>query len=195
MFTGIITDVGRVRAVERQGDTLFTIGTTFDAEAVPIGASIANNGVCLTVIDRGADWFAVQASGETLSVTTLGDWAPGTAVNLERSLRLGDELGGHLVYGHVDGVGRVVSIRPEGESLRFVFEVPAALEKYVASKGSVAIDGVSLTVNEVEGNRFGVNIIPHTQKATNFGFYEVGTRVNIEVDMLARYVARLVGKE
>lgn len=195
MFTGIITDVGRVRAVERQGDTRFTIGTSFDAQAVPLGASIANNGVCLTVVDRGPDWFAVQASAETLSVTTLGDWVPGTPVNLERSLRLGDELGGHLVYGHVDGVGRVESIRPEGESLRFVFSVPDALHKYVASKGSIAIDGVSLTVNEVEGDRFGVNIIPHTQQATNFAFYEVGTRVNLEVDMLARYVARLVGKE
>jgi riboflavin synthase len=195
MFTGIITDVGTVRAVERQGDTKFTIGTAYDAVAVPIGASIAHCGVCLTVIDRGPDWFAVQASGETLSVTTLGDWVPGTRVNLERSLRLGDELGGHLVSGHVDGVGRVVSIQPEGESLRFVFEAPAALERYIASKGSIAIDGVSLTVNEVDGRTFGVNIIPHTQTATTFHTYAVGTRVNLEIDMLARYVARMVGRE
>lgn len=195
MFTGIITDVGRVKAVERRGDTLFTIGTNFVAADVPVGASIANNGVCLTVVDRGPDWFAVQASGETLSVTTLGSWKPGTPVNLERALRLGDELGGHIVSGHVDGVGTVVSVTPEGESFRFVFEAPERLAKYIATKGSIAIDGVSLTVNEVEGARFGVNIIPHTRAATCFAFYEVGTKVNLEIDMLARYVARAIGKD
>jgi riboflavin synthase len=195
MFSGIVTDIGVVRAVERQGDTKFTIGTSYDAEAVSLGASIAHSGVCLTVIERGPDWFVVQASTETLTVTTLGDWVPGTRINLERSLRMGDEMGGHLVFGHVDGVANVVAIHPEGDSLRLVFEVPEALAKYVASKGSVAIDGVSLTVNEVDGNRFGVNIIPHTQQATTFHAYRVGTRVNLEVDMLARYVARLVGRE
>lgn len=195
MFTGIVTDVGRVKAVERRGDTLFTIGTRFDVAEVPVGASIAHNGVCLTVVDRGPDRFAVQASGETLSVTTLGSWEPGTPVNLERALRLGEELGGHIVSGHVDGVGTVVEIAPEGESLRFVFEAPERLSKYIATKGSIAIDGVSLTVNEVEGARFGVNIIPHTRAVTCFAFCQVGTKVNLEIDMLARYVARAIGRD
>lgn len=195
MFTGIITDIGRVRAVERQGDTRFTIDTAFAMETVPIGASIACNGVCLTVVEKGEGWFAVQASAETLSKTTLGVWAEGTRVNLERSLKLGDELGGHLVYGHVDGVAMVADVRPEGDSLRLTFEAPDALARYVAPKGSVALDGVSLTVNEVDGARFGINIIPHTQTATTFGALKPGDRVNMEVDMLARYVARLVGRE
>jgi len=194
MFTGIITDVGRVRSIERSGDTLFTIETAFDMETVPIGASIANNGVCLTVVDKGPGWFAVQASGETLSKTTLGGWAEGTRVNLERALKMGDELGGHIVSGHVDGVARVVEVRPDGESVRLTFEAPADLEKFVAPKGSVALDGVSLTVNEVDGARFGVNIIPHTQVATTFGQLKPGDAVNMEIDMLARYVARLVGQ-
>ncbi|AWK86858.1 riboflavin synthase [Azospirillum thermophilum] len=195
MFTGIITDVGRVRAVERQGDTRFTIETAFDTATVPIGASIANNGVCLTVVETGPGWFAVQASGETLSKTTLGSWAEGTRVNLERALKLGDELGGHIVSGHVDGVGTLLSIRPDGESIRLTFEAPADLAKFIAPKGSVAVDGVSLTVNEVDGARFGVNIIPHTQQATTFGGLREGDRVNLEIDMLARYVARLAGRE
>ncbi len=195
MFTGIITDIGRVQAVERRGDTRFTIGTSFDMDAVPIGASIACNGVCLTVVEKGGGWFAIEASAETLSKTTLGAWGEGTPINLERSLRLGDELGGHLVYGHVDGVATVAGIRPEGDSLRFTFEAPADLARYVAPKGSVALDGVSLTVNEVEGPRFGINIIPHTQTATTFGELKTGDRVNMEVDMLARYVARLMDRE
>ena len=195
MFTGIITDVGRVRSIERSGDTRFTIETVFDMETVPIGASIANNGVCLTVVDKGPGWFAVQASGETLSKTTLGGWAEGTRVNLERAMRLGDELGGHIVSGHVDGVATVAEVRPDGESVRLTFEAPAGLAKYVAPKGSVALDGVSLTVNEVDGARFGVNIIPHTQVATTFGGLKPGDAVNMEIDMLARYVARLVGQE
>ncbi len=195
MFTGIITDVGRVRAVERQGDTRFTIETVFDMETVPIGASIANNGVCLTVVEKGPGWFAVQASAETLSKTTLGGWAEGTRVNLERALKVGDELGGHIVSGHVDGVATVVEVRPDGESKRYTFEAPANLAKYIASKGSVALDGVSLTVNEVDGARFGVNIIPHTQIATTFGDLKPGDRINLEIDMLARYVARLAGQE
>ncbi|QCN94360.1 riboflavin synthase [Azospirillum argentinense] len=195
MFTGIITDVGRVRAVERQGDTRFTVETAFAMETVPIGASIANNGVCLTVVEKGPGWFAVQASAETLSKTTLGGWAEGTRINLERALKVGDELGGHIVSGHVDGVATVVEVRADGESKRFTFEAPATLAKYIASKGSVALDGVSLTVNEVDGARFGVNIIPHTQDATTFGALKAGDRVNLEIDMLARYVARLAGQE
>ncbi len=195
MFTGIITDIGRVRAVERQGDTRFTIETAFDTETIAIGASIAHSGACLTVIDKGPGWYDIQVSGETLSKTTLGGWEVGTRVNLERALKVGDELGGHIVSGHVDGVGTLLAVRPEGESLRLTFEAPDALAKYIASKGSVTIDGVSLTVNEVAGNRFGVNIIPHTQTATTFGGFKDGDRVNLEIDMLARYVARLAGQE
>lgn len=197
MFTGIITDLGRVRAVARQpgGDTRFEFATRYDMSTVDMGASIACNGVCLTVIDKGDGWFAVQASDETLSKTTLGTWAEGRAVNFERAMKIGDELGGHIVSGHVDGVATVVDIRDENESKRYVFEVPAALRKFVAPKGSVALDGVSLTVNEVEGARFGVNIIRHTQEVTTFGSYAVGDRVNMEIDMLARYVARLLEKD
>jgi riboflavin synthase len=192
MFTGIITDLGHVREIRADGDTRIEITTRFDDAAIPIGASIACSGVCLTVIDKGPGWFAVQASGETLSCTTLGDWRPGTSVNLERALGLGDELGGHLVSGHVDGVGRVAAITPEGASRRFVFEAPAQLARFIASKGSVAIDGISLTVNEVDGARFGVNIIPHTLSITTLGEAEAGDRVNLEIDLLARYVARLL---
>lgn len=192
MFTGIVTDVGQVVSIERQGDTRFTIATRFDMAAVPLGASIACSGVCLTVVGKDDGRFAVQASAETLSKTTLGDWREGSRVNLERALCLGDELGGHLVSGHVDGVAVVVGRQPEGDSLRFTFEVPPELAKYIPTKGSVALDGVSLTVNEVEGRRFGINIIPHTQSATTFGVLEPGHRVNLEVDMLARYVARLL---
>ncbi|MBF0373628.1 MAG: riboflavin synthase [Alphaproteobacteria bacterium] len=198
MFTGIITDVGEVRRVVRAkatDDTRFEIATRFDMDAVPIGASIACCGVCLTVVAKDAGWFAVQASDETLSKTTLGGWREGRAVNLERALKFGDELGGHIVSGHVDGVARVVSIRPENESKRFVFEVPEALKRFVAPKGSVALDGVSLTVNEVEGGRVGVNIISHTQSETNFGRLAEGDTVNMEIDMLARYVARLMEKD
>jgi riboflavin synthase len=143
------------------------------------------------VIEKGPDWFAIQASAETLSKTTLGDWGQGTRINLERALKIGDELGGHIVSGHVDGLGEIVSITPEGGSQRFRFRVPNELARFIAPKGSVAIDGTSLTVNEVEGNVFGVNIIPHTQTVTTWGTMKVGQRVNIEIDMLARYVARL----
>lgn len=191
MFTGIITDIGTVRAVRTSGDTRFEIATAYDLASVDMGASIACNGCCLTVIEKGPDWFAIQASAETLSRTTLGDWGQGTRINLERALKIGDELGGHIVSGHVDGLGEVVSITPEGDSLRFRFRVPDELARFIAPKGSVAIDGTSLTVNEVEGNVFGVNIIPHTQAVTTWGSMTVGQRVNIEIDMLARYVARL----
>jgi riboflavin synthase len=191
MFTGIITDVGCVAAVERRGDTLFTIATNFDMDTVDLGASIACSGCCLTVIDKAPGRFTISASGETLSKTTLGTWSEGTEINLERALRLGDELGGHIVSGHVDGVADVVLVTPEGDSWRYVFEVPAPLAKYIAPKGSVALDGVSLTVNEVDGTRFGVNIIPHTRTHTTFRNLAAGDRVNLEADMLARYVARL----
>lgn len=192
MFTGIITDLGRVRAVRADGDTWIEIATAYDEATIPIGASIACSGVCLTVIDKGHGWFAVQASAETLSCTTLGGWREGTRVNLERALKVGDELGGHLVSGHVDGVGRVVAIEPEGESHRFVFEAPHTLAGFIASKGSIAVDGISLTVNGVDGTRFGINIIPHTWNVTSLGEVRPGDAVNLEIDLLARYVARLL---
>jgi riboflavin synthase len=191
MFTGIITDIGRVLDVVKRGDTRLRIATAFDVRSIDIGASIACSGACLTVVSKGDDWFAVDASAETLACTTLGSWGTGTRVNLERALRVGDELGGHIVTGHVDGVAKVVERRPEGESIRLTFEVPNELSRFIASKGAVAIDGVSLTVNEVSGQRFGVNLIPHTQKMTTFGSTAVGATVNLEIDVLARYVARL----
>jgi riboflavin synthase len=193
MFTGIITDLGSVRSIVATGDTRFAFATGYDTSAIPIGASIACSGVCLTVIDRGADWFAVSVSAETLAKTTLGRWAPATPVNLERALRLGDELGGHLVSGHVDGVAAVISITPEGDSRRFVFEAPPHLARFIAPKGSIALDGISLTVNEVDGARFGVNIIPHTLAVTTLGHAAPGDAVNLEIDLIARYVARLLG--
>lgn len=191
MFTGIITDVGRVRSVQRPGDMRFRIATSYDTASIEIGASIACHGPCLTVVDKGEDWFAVDASAETLACTNLGDWQVASAVNLERALRVGDELGGHIVIGHVDGVAEIVERRPEGDSLRFVFVVPDELASFIAPKGAVSLDGVSLTVNEVDGARFGANIIPHTQAMTTFASAAPGERVNVEVDVLARYVARL----
>jgi len=199
MFTGIITDLGRVRAVEPRGDTRFTFETGFDTATVELGASIACSGACLTVVDKGPGWFAADVSAETLSKTTLGDWTPGMPVNLERSLRLGDELGGHLVSGHVDGVATVLERRAEGGSIRLAFGAPAPLMPFIAAKGSVALDGVSLTVNAVadrpDGGRFEVNIIPHTAEVTTLGACAPGTRVNLEIDMLARYVQRLLATE
>ncbi|MEJ0025807.1 MAG: riboflavin synthase [Rhizomicrobium sp.] len=195
MFTGIVTDVGRVRHVEKRGDTHLVIATNYDVSGIELGASIACSGICLTVVDKGTAkdrWFAATASGETLSKTTLGSWKAGDGVNLERPMRVGDEFGGHIVSGHVDGVAEVKSVLPEGESIRIVFEAPVALARLIAAKGSVALDGVSLTVNDVDGARFGVNIIPHTQKVTTFGKLKPGMMVNLEIDLLARYVARLV---
>jgi len=199
MFTGIVTDIGEVTSVTpgglagaKAGDRRFVVRTRHDLAPIAIGASIACSGCCLTVVEKGADWFAVEVSAESLAKTHLGDWTAGRRINLELSLKVGDELGGHLVYGHVDGVGRVVSMTPEGGSVRFVFEAPGDLARFVAPKGSIAIDGVSLTVNEVDGNRFGVNIIAHTQAVTTLGLATIGQRVNLEVDMLARYVARLL---
>jgi len=167
------------------------VETAYDTSEIKIGASIACAGPCLTVTDKDEGWFAVDASAETLSKTTLGDWTEGTQINLERALKVGDEMGGHIVTGHVDGVAKVVSITPEGDSLRFVFEAPSEFARYVAPKGSLCLDGVSLTVNEVDGSRFGMNIIPHTQTATTFGNLKPGDRVNFEIDVLARYVDRL----
>ncbi len=195
MFTGIVTDLGRVRAITRLGDTRFEIETHIDMAGVAIGASIACSGACLTVIEKGPDWFAADVSAETLSCTTLGDWTIGSPVNLERPLTAADELGGHMVSGHVDGVGTVRSIIPEGDSKRFTFAAPAELMRYIASKGSVSVDGVSLTVNEIDATSFGVNVIPHTQAQTTFGNMVQGTRVNLEIDIVARYVARLLGKD
>jgi riboflavin synthase len=193
MFTGIITDLGRVKRL-RRGDLVdLTIATAFDTAAIPIGASIACSGACLTVVAAAPGEFSVQASAETLACTTIGSWEEGTPVNLEQSLRVGDELGGHLVSGHVDGIARIIERRPEAESMRFVFEVPEELERFVAPKGSVALDGVSLTVNEVSGSRFGVNVIPHTLACTNFGMAVSGQQMNFEIDVIARYVARLLG--
>ncbi len=195
MFTGIITGLGTVRSVTPRGDGTdmrLAIATPWpDTAAIPLGASIACSGCCLTAVALGPDWFAVDVSAESLSKTTLGTWAPGTQVNLERPLRVGDELGGHIVAGHVDGVGTVISATPEGGSTRWRFEVPAPLARYIAPKGSIAVDGVSLTVNEVDGRSFGVNIIPHTALVTRFGQLRPGDAVNIEIDTVARYVARL----
>ncbi|MDO8409155.1 MAG: riboflavin synthase [Phenylobacterium sp.] len=191
MFTGIVTDVGRVRAVrDTDRDRRFEIETAFDLATVDIGASIAHAGCCLTVVEKGPTWFAVEVSGETLERTTLGEWREGRAVNLERSARVGDELGGHIVSGHVDGVGELISIVSEGGSHRVKVRVPRPLHRYIAPKGSIAIEGVSLTVNEVEDDIFGVNLIPHTWEVTTLGRLSVGSKVNLEIDMLARYLAR-----
>jgi riboflavin synthase len=195
MFTGIITALGEITRVTRPTGTTdmhALIAAPADLlSGATIGASIACSGCCLTATELGPDWFAVDVSGETVSRTTLGGWTQGTRINLERSLRMGDELGGHIVSGHVDGLGRVESITPDGGSQRFIFSVPAPLHRYIATKGSVAIDGISLTVNEVDGQRFGVNIIPHTAAHTTLGLRAPGDAVHIEIDMLARYVARL----
>lgn len=193
MFTGIISDLGRL--ISREGGR-FTIATSYRPEGIALGASIACDGCCLTVVDvtavaNGAV-FVVDVSNETLSRTILGDWTPGRRINLERALRAGDELGGHIVSGHVDDVGQVVASRPDGESRRFTIEAPAALARYIASKGSIALDGISLTVNEVDDCRFGINIIPHTLTHTTLGDRKPGDRVNLEVDLFARYVARLM---
>jgi len=198
MFTGIVTDIGRVLAADQRGDLRVRIGTRYDVGGIDIGASIACDGVCLTVVATGKDagtapqnWFDVQVSAESVSKTNLSSWAPGARINLERALRVGDELGGHIVSGHVDGVAEVTALRPEGDSLRVTFRVPAPLARFIAPKGSVTLNGTSLTVNEVEGCDFGINFIPHTQKATTWADVAVGDRVNLEVDTMARYVARL----
>lgn len=191
MFTGIVTDLGEIVSLENAGDLRARIRCGYDMGTVDIGASIAHAGVCLTVIASGPDWYDVQISGETVSKTNIGDWAVGKRINLERALKVGDELGGHIVSGHVDGVAEIIAMKDEGESTRFSFRAPETLARYIAPKGSVALDGCSLTVNEVEGCTFGINIIPHTKSVTTFGTAQVGDRVNLEIDTLARYVARL----
>ncbi len=194
MFTGIVGDIGRILSVREDGDLRLRIATRYDIAGIDIGASIACDGVCLTVIAVGTDpegWFDVQASAETVSVTTLATWVEGTRINLERALKVGDELGGHIVSGHVDGLAEVLSSTPDGGSRRISFRAPDALAGYIAPKGSVALNGTSLTVNEVEGATFGINLIPHTQAVTTWGGVRQGDRVNLEVDTMARYVARL----
>lgn len=191
MFTGIITDIGEVRALEKRGDLRARIATGYDTGGIELGASIASDGVCLTVIDLGAGWYDVEISAETVSRTNLGDWMVGKRVNLERALKVGDELGGHIVSGHVDGVAVIVDMKDEGDSTRFTFKTPESLAKFIAPKGSVALNGTSLTVNEVDGCQFGINVIPHTKEATTWGDARIGDRVNLEIDTLARYVARL----
>lgn len=191
MFTGIITDIGRVRAARQTArDRRYEIETAWDTSGIDLGASISHAGCCLTVTEKGDGWFAVEVSGETLSKTTLGDWGEGDRVNLERAVRLGDEMGGHMVSGHVDGLGEVVSVTPEGGSHRIVIAAPEPLHRFIAEKGSITVDGVSLTVNAVDGVHFGVNVIPHTLEATTLAALEAGSRVNLEIDMLARYLAR-----
>lgn len=191
MFTGIVTDIGRVRSVRQtERDRRYEIQTAWDTAGIDLGASICHAGCCLTVTEKGPGWFAVEVSGETLSKTTLGDWREGDQVNLERAAKLGDELGGHIVSGHVDGLGRVVSVTPEGGSHRIDIVAPAPLHRYIAAKGSITVDGVSLTVNAVAGEVFGLNIIPHTWEATTLGGLKAGDPVNLEIDMLARYLAR-----
>lgn len=191
MFTGIVTDIGRVREVrETDRDRRYEIETAWNTDGIDLGASISHAGCCLTVTEKGPGWFAVEVSNETLSKTTLGAWKTGDGVNLERAAKLGDEMGGHVVSGHVDGLGRIVSITPEGGSHRIEVEAPAPLHRYIAAKGSITVDGVSLTVNAVEGQIFSLNIIPHTWDVTTLGRLKVGDPVNLEIDMLARYLAR-----
>ena len=196
MFTGIVTDVGTVISAEQRGDLRLQIATGYDLDSIDLGASIACSGTCLTVVDKGTDWFAVDVSGETQSRTASGLWSKGAKLNLERSLRMGDELGGHIVTGHVDAVGEVVEARSEGDSVRILVRVPSDLGAMIAPKGSVALNGVSLTVNEVEdlpdGTRFSVNIIPHTAQQTSFAGIATGRQLNVEVDVLARYIQRMI---
>ena len=195
MFTGIISDIGTITKVEQRGDLRLHIGCSYDMDSVDIGASIACSGVCLTVVEKGPDWFAVDASAETVSCTASGQWIEGGKLNLERALKVGDELGGHIVTGHVDGVGQVISYTQEGDSHRLQIAVPKALAAFVAAKGSITIDGVSLTVNSVDDadgeTSIGLNIIPHTAAVTNLGEMQVGQQVNLEIDVLARYLKRM----
>ena len=192
MFTGLIQDIGVVRSIDKDGDWRIVMETGLDMARHEIGASIACSGCCLTVVEKGDDWFAVDVSQESLGLTIIKDWDEGSRVNLEPSLRLGDEMGGHIVSGHVDGMAEVIDVRQELDSHRLTFEVPQALAPFIASKGSVALDGISLTVNEVEGNRFGVNIIPHTWEKTTLVDRKIGDDVNLEIDMLARYMQRML---
>jgi riboflavin synthase len=195
MFTGIVTDLGTVRRITPGPVTRLEIETAYPVGEIALGASVCCNGCCLSVVEKGPNWMAFEVSAETLSVTTLGQWQVGTKVNLERALKVGDELGGHLVSGHVDGVGRIIDQHPDGGSIRVTFGAPRALMHFIASKGSIAVDGISLTVNEVTDTTFGVNIIPITQEVTSLGSTMTGSAVNLEIDQVARYVARLLGKD
>ncbi|WP_116082590.1 riboflavin synthase [Tropicimonas sp. IMCC34011] len=192
MFTGIVSDIGTITQLEARGDLRARIGTSFDTSDIDLGASIACDGCCLTVVTTGPDWFDVDVSAETVSKTNLGTWEAGGRINLERALRVGDELGGHIVSGHVDGVAEVIRMAPEGDSLRLTFRAPEDLARFIAPKGSVTLNGTSLTVNEVDGAEFGVNLIPHTREVTTWGRVAEGDLVNLEIDTLARYVARMV---
>ena len=194
MFTGIVTDVGHVLALENRGDLRARIATAYDISGIDIGASIASDGVCLTVVDKGTEpqgWYDVDISAETVGLTNIESWKVGKRVNLERALKVGDELGGHIVSGHVDGMAVIVAMEDEGDSTRVTLEAPDALARFIAPKGSVALNGTSLTVNEVDGARFGINFIPHTKTVTTWGDAKVGDKINLEVDTMARYVARL----
>ncbi|OSP56222.1 riboflavin synthase [Pseudoruegeria sp. SK021] len=196
MFTGIVTDIGTIRALEQRGDLKARIGTRYDADGIDLGASIACDGACLTVIAKGQDadagsWFDVEISAETISKTNLGSWISSKKINLERPLKVGDELGGHIVSGHVDGVAEVTAIEADGDSTRVILRAPDALARFIAPKGSVALNGTSLTVNDVDGPSFGINFIPHTKQVTTWGQVAIGDRINLEIDTLARYVARL----
>ncbi len=191
MFTGIITDVGEITELEQAGDLRARIKTSYDTAGIDMGASIASNGVCLTVVALGEDWYDVQISAESVGKTNIGDWKVGSRLNLERALKVGDELGGHIVSGHVDGVAEIIAMKDEGDSTRVTLRAPEALAKFIAPKGSVALNGTSLTVNEVDGCDFGINFIPHTKEVTIWGAAKVGDRINLEIDTLARYVARL----
>jgi len=192
MFTGIVTDIGTVTNAEQRGDLRLTVQCGYDMDTVAIGASIACSGVCLTVVDKSADWFEVDVSAETLSKTASDLWRQGARLNLERSLRLGDELGGHIVTGHVDGVAEVTEVGEEGGSHRVEMRIPDGLARFIAPKGSVTLDGVSLTVNKVEGDRFIVNVIPHTGHVTTLGAIAAGRQLNVEIDVLARYIDRMI---
>lgn len=194
MFTGIITDVGHIMALESRGDLRARIATGYDISGIEIGASIASDGVCLTVVDKGTEpkgWYDVDISAETVSLTNIDVWAVGKRLNLERALKVGDELGGHIVSGHVDGMATIIAMKNEGDSTRVTLEAPETLARFIAPKGSVALNGTSLTVNEVNGARFGINFIPHTKTVTTWGDAVVGDKINLEVDTMARYVARL----
>lgn len=191
MFTGIITDIGTVSQMQKAGDLRARIQTGYDTSTIDIGASIASDGVCLTVVALGQDWYDVDISAETVSKTNIANWDVAKRVNLERALKVGDELGGHIVSGHVDGVADVIAMKDEGDSTRITFRAPDALAKFIAPKGSVALNGTSLTVNEVNGFEFGINVIPHTKEVTTWGDVQVGDKINLEIDTLARYVARL----
>ena len=191
MFTGIITDVGTIRSLKQAGDLRIEVATSYDTASVDIGASIACDGVCLTVVEKTVDSFAVDVSAESVAFTNIGDWHVDAPINLERALKVGDELGGHIVSGHIDGVAKIVTMHQDGGSTRVTLRAPGALAKFIAPKGSVSLNGTSLTVNEVNGSEFGINFIPHTKAVTTWGRSQVGDQVNLEIDTLARYVARL----